>query len=103
MVCAEDWETRHYSDFLRVQRERIAVPFARPYPAEDTFIGDPVCPLPARTAFAGYAVAGCSIAGMNNYDWIYNPLEADWKTAIAGRAIAGYAISGRGYSLAPNN
>lgn len=38
MVCAEDWETRHPQNFLRVQKERIAVPFSRPYPAQDTFI-----------------------------------------------------------------
>ena len=38
MVCKEDWEMRHPQDFLRVQKERIAVPFSRPYPAQDTFI-----------------------------------------------------------------
>ena len=38
MVCKEDWEMRHPQDFLRVQKEKIAVPFSRPYPAQDTFI-----------------------------------------------------------------
>ena len=39
MVCKEDYELRHPSDFLRVQRERISVPWTRPYPASDTYIG----------------------------------------------------------------
>lgn len=38
MVCQEDWEQRHPQDLLRVQREQISVPWARPYPAEDTYI-----------------------------------------------------------------
>lgn len=38
MVCQEDYELRHPSDFLRVQKERISVPWARPYPASDTYI-----------------------------------------------------------------
>jgi len=43
MVCSEDYEVRHPSDFLRVQKEKISVPWARPEPDEDTFIsGDPL-------------------------------------------------------------
>jgi hypothetical protein len=38
IVCREDWEQRHPQDLLRVQREQISVPWARPYPAEDTYI-----------------------------------------------------------------
>jgi len=38
MVCDEDFEQRHPQDLLRVQREQISVPWARPYPAQDTFI-----------------------------------------------------------------
>jgi hypothetical protein len=38
MVCQEDWEQRHPQDLLRVQREQISVPWARPYPAEDNYI-----------------------------------------------------------------
>lgn len=37
-VCKEDWEQRHPQDLLRVQREQISVPWARPYPATDTFV-----------------------------------------------------------------
>jgi hypothetical protein len=38
IVCKEDWEQRHPQDLLRVQREQISVPWARPYPAQDTFL-----------------------------------------------------------------
>ena len=38
IVCSEDWEQRHPQDLLRVQREQISVPWARPYPAEDTYL-----------------------------------------------------------------
>jgi hypothetical protein len=38
MVCQEDFEQRHPQDLLKVQREKIAVPWSRPYAAEDTFI-----------------------------------------------------------------
>lgn len=37
MVCKEDYELRHPQEFLRVQKERISVPFTRPYPASDTY------------------------------------------------------------------
>jgi hypothetical protein len=38
MVCQEDFEQRHPQDLLKVQREKIAVPWSRPYAAEDTYI-----------------------------------------------------------------
>lgn len=38
MVCREDFEQRHPQDLLKVQREKIAVPWSRPYAAEDTYI-----------------------------------------------------------------
>jgi len=38
MVCREDFEQRHPQDLLKVQREKIAVPWSRPYPAEDNYI-----------------------------------------------------------------
>lgn len=38
LVCKEDYEMRHPSDFLRVQKEKISVPFSRPYPLYDEFI-----------------------------------------------------------------
>lgn len=59
MVCSEDYEQRHPSDFLRVQKEKIAVPWSRPY-GTDSFVG--VCTPEGSSGIAGYAVAGCSIA-----------------------------------------
>jgi hypothetical protein len=38
MVCQEDFEQRHPQDLLKVQREKITVPWSRPYAAEDSFI-----------------------------------------------------------------
>jgi len=60
MVCKQDYEVRHPQDFLRVQREKIAVPFSRPYPSSDTYVGG-ICTVPGLTAIPGYMMAGCSI------------------------------------------
>jgi hypothetical protein len=49
MVCSEDYELRHPSDFLRVQKERISVPWARPYPASDTYVTTDVIVTEAST------------------------------------------------------
>jgi hypothetical protein len=49
MVCQEDWESRHPQTLLKVQREKIAVPFARPYPATDTYVPDPMNPVNNET------------------------------------------------------
>jgi len=49
MVCKEDYELRHPSDFLRVQKERIAVPWARPYPATDTYLNGDILVTEAST------------------------------------------------------
>lgn len=60
MVCREDFEQRHHSDFLRVQKEKIAVDWVRPYPAQDTFVG--YCTTEGRSSIADLAVADCAIA-----------------------------------------
>jgi len=89
MVCKEDYETRHPSDFLRVQRERISVPWARPYPAADTFIVVPyTCTPEGSRAISGIAVSGCAIAGNTQANILRN------YSAIAGEAVAGFAVSG---------
>lgn len=61
IVCEEDWEQRHPQDLLRVQREQISVPFARPYPAQDTFL--PHCTVEGNSAMPGYALPGCAYPG----------------------------------------
>ena len=60
MVCKEDYEVRHPQTFLRVQREKISVPWARPYPAEDTYLL--VCYLWTQSCYADLATADCSKA-----------------------------------------
>lgn len=88
MVCEEDYELRHPQDFLRVQRERISVPWARPYPETDTEINPPwICTIDNSRAFAGRAMAGCAVSGSITGVPLY-------ITAVAGAAIAGLAISG---------
>jgi len=88
MVCKHDYETRHPSDFLRVQRERVAVPFSRPYPSQDSYIPIPyICTPEGRIGIPFFATAGCAIAGSTTGMGIY-------KGSLAGRAITGYAISG---------
>jgi hypothetical protein len=91
MVCKEDWETRHPSDFLRVQRERISVPFARPETSPDTFINESACSIYSVQAAGGVAVAGCAITGRAV---LFIPST---QNAITAFAVAGYAITGRLY------
>lgn len=61
MVCKEDYELRHDQDFLRVQKEKIAVPWSRPYPTADTFIGH-ICSVSGRYGMADYGTADCARA-----------------------------------------
>jgi hypothetical protein len=65
MVCREDFEQRHPMDLLKVQREKIAVPWSRPYAATDTFIN--VCFLNQQQGIAGLGGAGCSVTGKNDH------------------------------------
>ena len=60
IVCDRDFETKHPQLMLRVPKENITPPFIRPEPA-DVFIE--VCTEQGRTSVAGYAVAGCWVAG----------------------------------------
>lgn len=89
MVCEEDYELRHPQDFLRVQKEQISVPWARPDP-EDTFIPVTyICTPEGTSSIVGLAVAGCCLVGsQNNGEWWLN------RTAIVGEAIAGEAVVG---------
>ncbi len=61
IVCPDDWEPRHPQDFVRGRRDDIrAKEPVRSEPA-DRFI-DQV--HETRSAIAGFAIAGCAIAGM---------------------------------------
>ena len=65
MVCKEDYELRHEQDFLRVQKEKISVPWSRPYPEEDTFIGY-ICSVWGRFGMADIGTADCARADIYN-------------------------------------
>lgn len=65
MVCKTDFEMRHPSDFLRVQREKISVPYAR-HEAEDTFIrpySGYLCSISEGYPQADIASADCAKLG----------------------------------------
>jgi hypothetical protein len=104
MVCKEDYELRHNSDFLRVQKEKISVPFSRPYPVADTFTGY-ICSIIEIRPYADIASADCARVDLAlPYEtaeteslWLY----VGSYPSIAGLAVAGYSVPGIAYSLAP--
>ncbi len=59
MVCDADFEHDHPQKFLRVREDKIAVPWARPRPA-DLFVF--VCTAAGATAFTDIATADCARA-----------------------------------------
>lgn len=63
MTCKSCWEPRHPQDFVRVTRDDQTPPWTRPE-GEDTFIQ--ICTIEGQSGYAGFAVAGCAIAGNNN-------------------------------------
>lgn len=89
MVCQEDWETRQPQDFVRGVADKMVPPYTRPEQADtfgffctlvtsegmadygqaDCAMADnntgvyPECTIEGSTSIAGFAVAGCSIAG----------------------------------------
>jgi len=89
-VCEEDYETRHPSDFLRVQREQISVPWVRPE-VTDTFIYD-TCDAWTRSPMADFGTADCAtVGGMTSIPIL---IDIFGPVAIAGIAIAGRSIPG---------
>ena len=59
MVCPDDWEPRQPQDFVRGVADTQAPMWTRPE-ASDTFV---YFACSTRTSIAGYAIAGCMIAG----------------------------------------
>lgn len=59
-VCAQHWEARQPQDFVRALPDTQTPPWVQPMPA-NVFIA--YCSTEGRAAIAGYAVAGCAIAG----------------------------------------
>lgn len=60
MVCDADFELRHPQEFVRVQPEKISVPWARP---ENDILTGPACFLWDQTAYAGLGSCGCMQSG----------------------------------------
>jgi hypothetical protein len=61
IVCPSDWESKHPQLSIRIPKERIGVPFARPGP-EDVFATGTECTLWGRSAYADLAQADCATA-----------------------------------------
>lgn len=59
-VCPEHWDPRQPQDFARGIPDVQTPPWVQPMP-EDTFVL--ICDLISSSSVAGYAVAGCMIAG----------------------------------------
>lgn len=61
-VCPEHWEPRQPQDFVRSIPDIQTPPWAQPWP-EPVFQNEFACTIEGKSAIAGYAVAGCMIAG----------------------------------------
>jgi len=64
MVCKEDFENRHPSDFLRVQKEKITVDFSRPYPVADVYLSN-ICSVREIVGKADIGTADCARTGLD--------------------------------------
>ena len=62
-VCQRHEEVRNPQDFLKGVKDDQTVPWSRPEPT-DTFVQS--CSGAGNSAWAGQAVAGCSVAGNAN-------------------------------------
>ena len=68
-VCPEHWEPRHPQDFVKGVQEHPEPPFSQPEVWVQIGPNGPVTPTPAmctvqgNSSIAGYAMAGCMVAG----------------------------------------
>lgn len=63
IVCPDDFEERQPQDFVRARQDKISVPFTRPIPPLVFTNVVYICTPEGSSAYAGRAVAGCSITG----------------------------------------
>lgn len=63
IVCPDDYEIRQPQDFVRARQDKISVPFSRPIPPEVFTNVVYICTPEGSSAYAGKAIAGCSISG----------------------------------------
>lgn len=64
LLCADDWEPRHMSDFLRQPREEIGLPYARTDDKPETPAVSIQCAAPARLSVVGLGSTGCMVVGL---------------------------------------
>jgi hypothetical protein len=64
MTCPSCWESRHPQDFVRGVPDDPRPPWVRPE-GEDTFIA--YCTLAGSSGYAGFGIAGCMIAGNDQF------------------------------------
>lgn len=90
LVCPKDYETRHPQTLIKVRGERAFPSFVSKdaSPDPEAFY----CDLWTASAYAGYATAGCAMAGNAvSIDLLSDVFNT---SSIAGIAIAGQAIPG---------
>lgn len=64
IVCKEYWEPRHPQDFVRARPDRqLAKGLINPETPDRYLDGSGACSITGVSAVAGFATAGCSIAG----------------------------------------
>lgn len=91
-VCKNDWEPRQSLDFIRARADKIAVPFSRPRPPEDTFTI--VCTIASSSCFTDLAAADCSMVDRTfGYANIREMLDSEFcsigdQTGVADVAAA---------------
>lgn len=62
--CPEHNEPRQPQDFVRGTQDVQTVPFSQP----ETDLDIQICTLNGQSAIAGFAIAGCMLAGNNSFD-----------------------------------
>ena len=92
MACPDDWEPRQMQDYVRGVADTQAPKWTRPE-ATDTY----VLGCTTRTSIAGWASAGCMVAGSNVNPGIvlngtFTPPGSIY-TSLDNAAIADYAIA----------
>lgn len=89
-VCPEHWERRHPQDFVRTPPDEQTPPWTQPMPAP---IFAYFCSPEGMTAIAGYAVAGCAIAGYISP--LFSALGAPIVCPVGGEsAVVGDGVVG---------
>jgi len=89
-VCPEHWEPRHPQEFVRPTPENPAAPWSQPQ--EDAFVLS--CTIEGVQGVAGLGVAGCAIAGKNDYldPSQYSYCSIDSVLCLADLAAADCAV-----------